>query len=158
MDGDAVTGISKEQDEADALKKFDDGNIVYSLVKNKPNGKETELVCGNYTGTSLNKETALAWLKFTDENEFHTNDRSFWDMLLGRNRGQYMQKVKHYTQVDHFIYDNGVIYCYAGDTLFRINSFSFTRFQRSRILNRMWNILTGNRTMVADIARKMENS
>jgi hypothetical protein len=28
-------------------------------------------------------------------------------------------------QVDHFIYDNGVIYCYAGDTLFRINSFSF---------------------------------
>ena len=38
--GDAVTGISKEQDEADALKKFDDGNIVYSLVKNKPNGKE----------------------------------------------------------------------------------------------------------------------
>ena len=123
--GDAVTGISKEQDEADALKKFDDGNIVYSLVKNKPNGKETELVCGNYTGTSLNKETALAWLKFTDENEFHTNDRSFWDMLLGRNRGQYMQKVKHYTQVDHFIYDNGVIYCYAGDTLFRINSFSF---------------------------------
>ena len=36
-----------------------------------------------------------------------------------------MQKVKHYTQVDHFIYDNGVIYCYAGDTLFRINSFSF---------------------------------
>ena len=109
----------------DALKKFDDGNIVYSLVKNKPNGKETELVCGNYTGTSLNKETALAWLKFTDENEFHTNDRSFWDMLLGRNRGQYMQKVKHYTQVDHFIYDNGVIYCYAGDTLFRINSFSF---------------------------------
>ncbi len=67
--------------------------------------KETELVCGNYTGTSLNKENALAWLKFTDENEFHTNDRSFWDMLLGRNRGQYMQKVKHYTQVDHFIYD-----------------------------------------------------
>jgi hypothetical protein len=64
--GDAVTGISKEQDEADALKKFDDGNIVYSLVKNKPNEKETELVCGNYTGTSLNKETALAWLKFTD--------------------------------------------------------------------------------------------
>ena len=123
--GDAVTGISKEQDEADALKKFDDGNIVYSLVKNKPNEKETELVCGNYTGTSLNKENALAWLKFTDENEFHTNDRSFWDMLLGRNRGQYMQKVKHYTQVDHFIYDNGVIYCYAGDTLFRINSFSF---------------------------------
>ena len=74
--GDAVTGISKEQDEADALKKFDDGNIVYSLVKNKPNEKETELVCGNYTGTSLNKENALAWLKFTDENEFHTNDRS----------------------------------------------------------------------------------
>ena len=27
--GDAVTGISKEQDEADALKKFDDGNIVH---------------------------------------------------------------------------------------------------------------------------------
>lgn len=155
--GDAVTGISKKQDEADALKKFDDGNIVYSLVKKKPKGKETELVCGNNTGT-LNKENALAWLKFTDENEFHTNDRSFWDMLLGRNRGQYMQKVKHYTQVDHFIYDNGVIYCYAGDTLFRINSFSFPRFQRSRILNRMWNILTGNRTMVADIARKMENS
>ena len=124
--GDAVTGISKKQDEADALKKFDDGNIVYSLVKNKPNGKETELVCGNYTGTSLNKENALAWLKFTDENEFHTNDRSFWDMLLGRNRGQYMQKVRYYTQVDHFIYDNGVIYCYAGDTLFRINSFSFS--------------------------------
>ena len=122
--GDAVTGISKKQDEADALKKFDDGNIVYSLVKKKPKGKETELVCGNNTGT-LNKENALAWLKFTDENEFHTNDRSFWDMLLGRNRGQYMQKVKHYTQVDHFIYDNGVIYCYAGDTLFRINSFSF---------------------------------
>lgn len=89
--GDAVTGISKEQDEADALKKFDDGNIVYSLVKKKPKGKETELVCGNNTGT-LNKENALAWLKFTDENEFHTNDRSFWDMLLGRNRGQYMQK------------------------------------------------------------------
>lgn len=123
--GDAVTGISKKQDEADALKKFDDGNIVYSLVKKKPKGKETELVCGNNTGT-LNKENALAWLKFTDENEFHTNDRSFWDMLLGRNRGQYMQKVKHYTQVDHFIYDNGVIYCYAGDTLFRINSFSFS--------------------------------
>lgn len=123
--GDAVTGISKKQDEADALKKFDDGNIVYSLVKKKPKGKKTELVCGNNTGT-LNKENALAWLKFTDENEFHTNDRSFWDMLLGRNRGQYMQKVKHYTQVDHFIYDNGVIYCYAGDTLFRINSFSFS--------------------------------
>lgn len=68
--GDAVTGISKEQDEADALKKFDDGNIVYSLVKNKPNEKETELVCGNYTGTSLNKENALAWLKFTDEMSF----------------------------------------------------------------------------------------
>ena len=73
--GDAVTGISKKQDEADALKKFDDGNIVYSLVKKKPKGKETELVCGNNTGT-LNKENALAWLKFTDENEFHTNDRS----------------------------------------------------------------------------------
>lgn len=72
-------------------EKFDDGNIVYSLVKKKPKGKETELVCGNNTGT-LNKENALAWLKFTDENEFHTNDRSFWDMLLGRNRGQYMQK------------------------------------------------------------------
>ena len=27
--GDAVTGISKKQDEADALKKFDDGNIVH---------------------------------------------------------------------------------------------------------------------------------
>ena len=59
--GDAVTGISKKQDEADALKKFDDGNIVYSLVKKKPKGKETELfiLCGNNTGT-LNKENALA--------------------------------------------------------------------------------------------------
>ena len=44
--GDAVTGISKKQDEADALKKFDDGNIVYSLVKKKPKGKETELATG----------------------------------------------------------------------------------------------------------------
>ena len=119
--GDEVIG---QDDAAAALKKYDDGNIVYSLVKKKPKGKETELVCGNNTGT-LNKENALAWLKFTDENEFNTYDCSFWDMLLGRNRGQYMQKVKHYTQVDHFIYDNGVIYCYAGDTLFRINSFSF---------------------------------
>ena len=74
-----------QDDAAAALKKYDDGNIVYSLVKKKPNGKETELVCGNNTGT-LNKENALAWLKFTDENEFYTNDRSFWDMLLGRNR------------------------------------------------------------------------
>lgn len=121
--GDAVTGISKKQDEADALKKFDDGNIVYSLVKNKSKGKETELVCGNNTGT-LNKENALAWLKFTDENEFHTNDRSFWDMLYGRYRGLHMQEIKYYTQ--HFIYDDGVIYCYAGDTLFRIDSFSFS--------------------------------
>ena len=104
--GDEVIG---QDDAAAALKKYVDGNIVYSLVKKKPKGKETEPVCGNNTGT-LNKENALAWLKFTDENEFHTNDRSFWDMLLGRNRGQYMQKVKHYTQVDHFIYDNGVIY------------------------------------------------
>ena len=124
--GDAVTGISKKQDEADALKKFDDGNIVYSLVKNKPNGKETELVCGNYTGTSLNKENALAWLKFTDENEFNTYDFSFWDMLFGRYRGLHMQEIKYYTKVDHFIYDDGVIYCYAGDTLFRIDSFSFS--------------------------------
>ena len=123
--GDAVTGISKEQDEADALKKFDDGNIVYSLVKKKPKGKETELVCGNNTGT-LNKENALAWLKFTDENEFHTNDFSFWDMLFGRYRGLHMQEIKYYTKVDHFIYDDGVIYCYAGDTLFRIDSFSFS--------------------------------
>ena len=60
--GDAVTGISKEQDEADALKKFDDGNIVYSLVKNKPNGKETELVCGNYTGTSLNIQMKMSFI------------------------------------------------------------------------------------------------
>lgn len=123
--GDAVTGISKEQDEADALKKYDDGNIVYSLVKKKPKGKETELVCGNNTGT-LNKENALAWLKFTDENEFHTNDFSFWDMLFGRYRGLHMQEIKYYTKVDHFIYDDGVIYCYAGDTLFRIDSFSFS--------------------------------
>lgn len=123
--GDAVTGISKEQDEADALKKFDDGNIVYSLVKKKPKGKETELVCGNNTGT-LNKENALAWLKFTDENEFNTNDFSFWDMLFGRYRGLHMQEIKYYTKVDHFIYDDGVIYCYAGDTLFRIDSFSFS--------------------------------
>lgn len=123
--GDAVTGISKKQDEADALKKFDDGNIVYSLVKKKPKGKETELVCGNNTGT-LNKENALAWLKFTDENEFNTNDFSFWDMLFGRYRGLHMQEIKYYTKVDHFIYDDGVIYCYAGDTLFRIDSFSFS--------------------------------
>lgn len=123
--GDAVTGISKKQDEADALKKFDDGNIVYSLVKNKSKGKETEPVCGNNTGT-LNKENALAWLKFTDENEFHTNDFSFWDMLFGRYRGLHMQEIKYYTKVDHFIYDDGVIYCYAGDTLFRIDSFSFS--------------------------------
>lgn len=124
--GDAVTGISKKQDEADALKKFDDGNIVYSLVKKKPKGKETELVCGNYTGTALNKENALAWLKFTDENEFNTNDFSFWDMLFGRYRGLHMQENRYYTQVDHFIYDDGTIYCYAGDTLFRIDSFSFS--------------------------------
>ncbi len=123
--GDAVTGISKKQDEADALKKFDDGNIVYSLVKKKPKGKETELVCGNNTGT-LNKENALAWLKFTDENEFNTYDFSFWDMLFGRYRGLHMQEIKYYTKVDHFIYDDGVIYCYAGDTLFRIDSFSFS--------------------------------
>ena len=123
--GDAVTGISKKQDEADALKKFDDGNIVYSLVKNKSKGKETEPVCGNNTST-LNKENALAWLKFTDENEFNTNDISFWDMLFGRNRGLHMQEIRYYTQVDHFIYDDGVIYCYAGDTLFRIDSFSFS--------------------------------
>lgn len=123
--GDAVTGISKKQDEADALKKFDDGNIVYSLVKNKSKGKETEPVCGNNTGT-LNKENALAWLKFTDENEFNTYDCSFWDMLFGRYRGLHMQEIKYYTKVDHFIYDDGVIYCYAGDTLFRIDSFSFS--------------------------------
>ena len=123
--GDAVTGISKKQDEADALKKFDDGNIVYSLVKNKSKGKEIEPVCGNNTGT-LNKENALAWLKFTDENEFNTYDCSFWDMLYGRYRGLHMQEIKYYTQVDHFIYDDGVIYCYAGDTLFRIDSFSFS--------------------------------
>ena len=123
--GDAVTGISKKQDEADALKKFDDGNIVYSLVKNKSKGKETEPVCGNNTGT-LNKENALAWLKFTDENEFNIYDCSFWDMLYGRYRGLHMQEIKYYTQVDHFIYDDGVIYCYAGDTLFRIDSFSFS--------------------------------
>ena len=123
--GDAVTGISKKQDEADALKKFDDGNIVYSLVKNKSKGKETEPVCGNNTGT-LNKENALAWLKFTDENEFNTYDFSFWDMLFGRYRGLHMQEIKYYTKVDHFIYDDGVIYCYAGDTLFRIDSFSFS--------------------------------
>lgn len=77
-------------------------------------------------------------------------------MLYGRYRGLHMQEIKYYTQVDHFIYDDGVIYCYAGDTLFRIDSFLFRWFQRSRILNRMWNILIGNRTMVADIARKME--
>ena len=123
--GDAVTGISKKQDEADALKKFDDGNIVYSLVKNKSKGKETEPVCGNNTST-LNKENALAWLKFTDENEFYTGDLSFWDMLFGRYRGLHMQEIRYYTQVDHFIYDDGVIYCYAGDTLFRIDSFSFS--------------------------------
>ena len=123
--GDAVTGISKKQDEADALKKFDDGNIVYSLVKNKSKGKETEPVCGNNTST-LNKENALAWLKFTDENEFNTNDISFWDMLFGRYRGLHMQEIRYYTQVDHFIYDDGVIYCYAGDTMFRIDSFSFS--------------------------------
>lgn len=114
-----------QDDAAVALKKYDDGNIVYSLVKKKPKGKETELVCGNNTGT-LNKENALAWLKFTDENEFNTYDFSFWDMLFGRYRGLHMQKIKYYTKVDHFIYDDGVIYCYAGDTLFRIDSFSFS--------------------------------
>lgn len=114
-----------QDDAAAALKKYDDGNIVYSLVKKKPKGKETELVCGNNTGT-LNKENALAWLKFTDENEFNTYDFSFWDMLFGRYRGLHMQKIKYYTKVDHFIYDDGVIYCYAGDTLFRIDSFSFS--------------------------------
>lgn len=41
--GDAVTGISKEQDEADALKKFDDGNIVYSLVKTSRMEKKPNL-------------------------------------------------------------------------------------------------------------------
>ena len=121
--GDEVIG---QDDAADALKKYDDGNIVYSLVKKKPKGKETELVCGNYTGTALNKENALAWLKFTDENEFNTNDFSFWDMLFGRYRGLHMQETRYYTKVDHFIYDDGVIYCYAGDTLFRIDSFSFS--------------------------------
>ena len=50
--GDAVTGISKDHDEADDLKIFEVGNIVYLLLINKPNEKETELVCGNYTGTS----------------------------------------------------------------------------------------------------------
>lgn len=114
-----------QDDAAAALKKYDDGNIVYSLVKSKSKGKETELVCGNNTGT-LNKENALAWLKFTDENEFNTNDFSFWDMLFGRYRGLHMQETRYYTQVDHFIYDDGVIYCYAGDTLFRIDSFSFS--------------------------------
>lgn len=114
-----------QDDAAAALKKYDDGNIVYSLVKKKPKGKETELVCGNNTGT-LNKENALAWLKFTDENEFNTYDFSFWDMLFGRYRGLHMQEIKYYTKVDHFIYDDGVIYCYAGDTLFRIDSFSFS--------------------------------
>lgn len=113
-----------QDDAAAALKKYDDGNIVYSLVKKKPKGKETELVCGNNTGT-LNKENALAWLKFTDENEFNTYDFSFWDMLFGRYRGLHMQEIKYYTKVDHFIYDD-VIYCYAGDTLFRIDSFSFS--------------------------------
>ena len=120
--GDEVIG---QDDAAAALKKYDDGNIVYSLVKKKPKGKETELVCGNNTGT-LNKENALAWLKFTDENEFNTYDFSFWDMLFGRYRGLHMQEIKYYTKVDHFIYDDGVIYCYAGDTLFRIDSFSFS--------------------------------
>ena len=120
--GDEVIG---QDDAAAALKKYDDGNIVYSLVKKKPKGKETELVCGNNTGT-LNKENALAWLKFTDENEFNTYDCSFWDMLFGRYRGLHMQEIKYYTKVDHFIYDDGVIYCYAGDTLFRIDSFSFS--------------------------------
>ena len=120
--GDEVIG---QDDAAAALKKYDDGNIVYSLVKKKPKGKETELVCGNNTGT-LNKENALAWLKFTDENEFNTYDFSFWDMLYGRYRGLHMQEIKYYTKVDHFIYDDGVIYCYAGDTLFRIDSFSFS--------------------------------
>ena len=119
--GDEVIG---QDDAAAALKKYDDGNIVYSLVKKKPKGKETEPVCGNNTGT-LNKENALAWLKFTDENEFNTYDCSFWDMLFGRYRGLHMQEIKYYTKVDHFIYDDGVIYCYAGDTLFRIDSFSF---------------------------------
>lgn len=117
--------VTGQDDAADALKKFDDGNIVYSLVKKKPKGKETELVCGNNTGT-LNKENALAWLKFTDENEFYTGDLSFWDMLFGRYRGMHMQETRYYRQVDHFIYDDGVIYCYAGDTLFRIDSFSFS--------------------------------
>lgn len=41
--GDAVTGISKKQDEADALKKFDDGNIVYSLVKTSRMEKKLNL-------------------------------------------------------------------------------------------------------------------
>ena len=120
--GDEVIG---QDDATAALKKYDDGNIVYSLVKKKPKGKETELVCGNNTGT-LNKENALAWLKFTDENEFNTYDFSFWDMLFGRYRGLHMQEIKYYTKVDHFIYDDGVIYCYTGDTLFRIDSFSFS--------------------------------
>ena len=39
--GDEVIG---QDDAAAALKKYDDGNIVYSLVKKKPKGKETELV------------------------------------------------------------------------------------------------------------------
>ena len=51
--GDEVIG---QDDAAAALKKYDDGNIVYSLVKKKPKGKETELVCGNtvsYTHLTL---------------------------------------------------------------------------------------------------------
>ena len=41
--GDEVIG---QDDAAAALKKYDDGNIVYSLVKKKPKGKETELATG----------------------------------------------------------------------------------------------------------------
>lgn len=124
--GDAVVSRSKKQDEADALKQFDDGNIVYSLVKRKAKGKETELVCGNYTGTALNKENALAWLKFSDTDVFYTYDTSFWEMLLEKNGSIYSEENMLGSEVDHYIYDDGVIYCYADNILFRINSFSFS--------------------------------
>lgn len=124
--GDAVVSRSKKQDETDALEKFDDGNIVYSLVKSKADGKEKELVCGNYTGTSLNKKNALAWLKFSGNDVFYTEDTTFWGCLFGQNQWVDDGDTALGSEVDHYIYDDGVIYCYADNILFRINSFFFT--------------------------------
>lgn len=123
--GDAVVSRSKKQDETEALEKFDDGNIVYSLVKSKADGTEKELVCGNYTGKSLNKKNALAWLKFSGNDSFYTEDTTFWGCLLGQNRWVYQGENVLGSEVDHYIYDDGVIYCYADNILFRINAFSF---------------------------------